>query len=241
MKKFIYSIFCFLILFVFAVFIIYLDKPSLTLYYSDSVPTLTLSIDQIKITIHSWYDNQNDIYYFFLPSGTNSNKIVFNQDNINEITINNIHTSSTFFEYEDNTVYDFNVITTNIPLSHSVCFITSQNIPSLFINTSSETMDFIHATKSHSETGSLMFLNSSGSIEHSQSLKSISGRGNSTWYLAKKPYSFRLEKASPLCGLDIASKWCLLPNWRDSTKMQNQLVFQLANRLNMEYTPKEHG
>lgn len=64
-------------------------------------------------------------------------------------------------------------------------------------------------------------------------------RGNMTATLSKLP--FRLESSYPhaLLGLPEDDTWALLANFLDPTLMRNQVAFDLAEALGMEYIPRQ--
>lgn len=64
-------------------------------------------------------------------------------------------------------------------------------------------------------------------------------RGASTWELYnRKPYSLKLSEKVNLFGLGIDKKWNLLANTTDKTLLKNHEFYNLANSLDLEYTPK---
>jgi hypothetical protein len=64
----------------------------------------------------------------------------------------------------------------------------------------------------------------------------IRGRGNSTWWLDKKPYRIKLDKKASLFGLGAAKSWVLLANYMDPTFIMNTVTFELGRRLNIPFT-----
>lgn len=67
----------------------------------------------------------------------------------------------------------------------------------------------------------------------------VSGRGNSTWDLPKKPYKFALDKAVNLCGMGSFKKWNLIANYEDDSFIRNSLVMKMGSVLTgLEWTPK---
>ncbi|MCQ2062230.1 MAG: CotH kinase family protein [Fibrobacter sp.] len=67
----------------------------------------------------------------------------------------------------------------------------------------------------------------------------IRGRGNSSWTQMPK-HSFKLEfqKKQALLGMPKDKDWALIANYADKTLLKNYLVYNLAERLGMEYTPR---
>lgn len=67
----------------------------------------------------------------------------------------------------------------------------------------------------------------------------VSGRGNSTWEMPKKPYKFAFDKAVNLCGMGQFKKWNLIANYEDDTLMRNSLTMKLGSLMTgLEWTPK---
>ena len=67
----------------------------------------------------------------------------------------------------------------------------------------------------------------------------ISGRGNSTWNYAKKPYKLKLSKKTSVLGMPKHKRWVLLANYIDKTMLRNDLAFYLGQKTSLAWTP--HG
>ena len=72
--------------------------------------------------------------------------------------------------------------------SVSVNIVKSAEIPAMFIQTASGTLDKVHASKDNKEKGTMALVKADRSVDFDGNLKQIKGRGNSTWGFAKKPY-----------------------------------------------------
>lgn len=120
---------------------------------------------------------------------------------------------------------------------YEIVFLRSENIPAMFIETESGSMDYLLENKENEETGMISIIEAGGNIEYSGSLERISGRGNTSWEkYSKKPYSFKLSEAKPLLGMDKGRKWNLLPIWREGNKMNSKVVLDMAKALELKYT-----
>ncbi len=64
----------------------------------------------------------------------------------------------------------------------------------------------------------------------------IKGRGNSTWFMPKKPYRLKLDKKASLFGLPEAKDWILLANYNDYTLMTNAVGMKIGKQLGMPFT-----
>ena len=118
-------------------------------------------------------------------------------------------------------------------------FLKSENIPAVFVSTESGSMEYLEADKSNEEAGAISIIKSDGSVEYNGTLERISGRGNSSWEkYSKKPYTISLKVAAPLLEMGSGKKWYLLPVWREGNRMNTKVVFDIAEALGLEYTPR---
>ena len=61
------------------------------------------------------------------------------------------------------------------------------------------------------------------------------GRGNSTWNMKKKPYRFKMNKKTAVCGMKKAKSFALIANYIDCSLMRNTVALWLANYLEMPF------
>ena len=93
----------------------------------------------------------------------------------------------------------------------------------------------------YDETGSKV--NTSGG-EKAETLKSIKGRGNSTFEAStrvygKYAYNFNLDTTQELIeGATASKKWCLLANNVDPTMLRNTFIYSLADDIGLKYAPE---
>lgn len=73
-----------------------------------------------------------------------------------------------------------------------------------------------------------------GAIDKYENIE-IKGRGNSTWEYSKKPYQISFNKKVDLLKLGKAKKWLLLASRADHTFLRNDIVFRLAEMLELNY------
>lgn len=120
---------------------------------------------------------------------------------------------------------------------YPVVILKSENLPAMFIETESGSLDAIHADKSHKEKGTISVVEN-GEVTVDAKLSSIKGRGNSTWALAKKPYNIKFEKKTNLFGMGKAKKWSLLASYYDPSFLRNTFIFDLADEMGLFYSSK---
>ena len=66
----------------------------------------------------------------------------------------------------------------------------------------------------------------------------VRGRGNTTWFMPKKPYRLRLVASTSLLGMPASRHWVLLANYSDKTLMRNALAFEMSRMAGMAWTPR---
>ena len=59
----------------------------------------------------------------------------------------------------------------------------------------------------------------------------IKGRGNSTWNMPKKGYTFKFDKKQGVLGLGKSKKWALIANYADKSLLRNVLASTLAGEV----------
>jgi hypothetical protein len=110
-------------------------------------------------------------------------------------------------------------------------------IPTIFIQTESGGLDYIHADKNNRENVNFLFVNEHGVVEHSGA-GDMNGRGNYTWLQQKRPYNFRLERGTSigLFGMGEGRHWTLLANYMDDLRVRNTVALNLAHELEISHT-----
>ena len=69
-------------------------------------------------------------------------------------------------------------------------------------------------------------------------LSYIRGRGNSTWFVSKKPYKIKFKTAQDLFGMGSCKEWALMAAAWDITLMKNRIVSWLGEQMDMPFTPQ---
>lgn len=183
--------------------------------------------------INIWQDTTDNVYYFFLPSGDDEIKLFLanlaKEDSINidgkaykadeEIYVEYGKTYTTILELQGNTTEE------------KLVFVKSENLPSLFIDTETGTVDNIHSNKEIKEKAEIVLHDSEGRKEYSNKIEYIKTRGNSTFeYYDKKPYQIKLFKEHSLLGMAKAKKWILLANAVDDSLIRNDIIMNYARQ-----------
>ena len=200
--------------------------------------SVVLKTDGGEETIKSW--KKDDTYYIFLPSGADPDQARIVTNPLFPIRIDGRNV-------DGETVCGAFPIFEKLPLTHrkrgkiqeeTVGFCQSENVPALYIDTASGSMDYIHEEKGNAEPGKLRLYRDDGTLDCDAQISAINGRGNSTWGLDKKPYSFELAQREDLLAMGAAKKWILLADAYDHTHMGNKMCYDLAAKAGCAYTPE---
>lgn len=199
----------------------------------DSKPLLSLKTEQAEETLEPWFNKRDGRYYFFLPSFAADNKVYCDRLQ-EEIWIDGeVFSKGSVFVWEAEKTYTVS----SRGQEYKMVFMKSSKIPALFLETESGTMEQINADKTVQETGSISLIQNTKNAVYQGNVKKISARGNSTFdNKDKKAYSITLENSVPLCGMDAAKKWNLLAMYYEYDKIHTRLVFDMAEKLDMEYS-----
>lgn len=202
---------------------------------------LTLEDKASDFQVTLWQSDMGTCY-FFLPSFARETGLVLSDTENNHIYINHIEIKETDIlrNISEENSYDLSVMDQagNLILHNQLFFMFSSSLPVMSLTTKSGDMDYINADKINEEAGTAFLFSTSGQLLYSGNVKSIQGRGNSTWGLSKKPYQIKLQKEVDLFGFGPARSFNLLANGYDETKLRNQIVSDLARELDMNYIPE---
>ena len=112
------------------------------------------------------------------------------------------------------------------------------SLPSVYIDLEGTTLEKIHADKDKKHKGnSIHIMDPAGENDLTvESTVEIKGRGNSTWReYEKKAYQIKFDDKTSVMGMGKAKKWILLANASDDSMMRSQLVYSMAQNLEMDY------
>ncbi|MCM1542613.1 MAG: CotH kinase family protein [Blautia sp.] len=184
------------------------------------------------------WQNEEGVYYFFLPSGTEDCRITFgNLGDTGSITME----GQTFGAKDDinpflDTLQSGQILETKMEMGGvlqetiRMAFLRSENISSMFIDTASGSVESIHEDRDVKEAASMRLVDSAGNRSYTGEMDYIKTRGNSTWGYEKKSYQIRLGREASLAGMPAARKWILVANVLDDTLMKNEIVYRYAER-----------
>lgn len=122
-------------------------------------------------------------------------------------------------------------------LCYTMVFLQSQNLPAVFIDTQSGSMDYVDAYKGNEESGQFCCITADGKTDSEGAMERIRGRGNTSWdgVGAKNQYSVRLRENTDILQMGSAQNWVIQANRLDVSMMRNKLAYDLARDLAMPY------
>lgn len=183
----------------------------------------------------------NGEYYVFLPSYVQREQTYFRTNFLNRVYIEGKRLTEKIScgEFPLDTELEMQVLSLNYEDWRDVTFLQSGNVPTMYIDVASGSMDHIHAKKGNKEPGMMRLYSVGGRLENVAVVESLQGRGNSTWqWREKKPYSLCLSEQTDLLGMGMANRWVLLANAFDDSQIKNKIAYDLARDAGMIYTPE---
>jgi len=185
--------------------------------------------------IYAW--QSEDMTYLFLPSYADMRDVKvagFGQEFY-------VKESDTFYKRGDS----LGAIPLNLALNCSkegeeatfrFCVMKSENLPTMFIETDSGTLDNIRMDKMVEENGRVQVYDVNGELLYAGGLSSIKGRGNTSFInYEKKPLSITTKDVVSLLGLGAGQKYALLSNSSDTTLVRNDIARNMEAALETEY------
>lgn len=213
----------------------------------ECVDSLTFKIigGVVEETIVPFYSEEDNIYYLFLPAYANTGNVQISfkgaqmavfEDGENRYELKSEKKIQCL---EPNKLYNVSMVKgKETQAALRFMLMNSANLPALYIETQSGTMDAVDADKSYQEKGRYVLIDADGALVYADRLDHITSRGNSTWYYPKKSYSIKLEDSADLLNMGSADAWILLSNVEDNTYLRNKITYDMAIEAGMTGAPE---
>ena len=206
------------------------------LAYAEDGTTPVVSVSAFgdkESKIDWWRSDIDGNYYLFLPDGADASALTvsFNGSSltVDGTAVSDSETTSVFSAGTHKVVADSK--------EYTLVVLESDNLPAVYIETESGTLDAIHADKDYKEKGSFVAYEN-GVKTYDADLDYIKGRGNSTWMLSKKPYNIKFESKTNLFGLGKAKKFSLIASANEQSLIRNKITYDLAEDVGLLYSSK---
>ncbi len=203
--------------------------------------------DKSSDVIHLTYSEETLAWYAFLPAHFGNETIQLLHENTSLVITDEHGNTNPIIHLADlhngdalqlSIAYRSNTITTERILLYQANY-----VPTLYINTPSGDMEYIHEDKTHRENVSLTLYQADGSLDTVAECV-INGRGNSSWVGGmdgtgqKKPYNLKFDSPTSLLDMESQKKWALIACYDDQAYIRNKITFELAQKLELDYTPQ---
>lgn len=120
--------------------------------------------------------------------------------------------------------------------THTVEVYQGSAIHGVFLESDSGTFADINRSKSVSEAGNALIVDSRGNAEYDGRVEKISMRGNSSLDFSKKNYNIKLERKADIGGMGRSKKWTLVSNVRDHALIRNHITYAMARYVGLPYS-----
>ncbi len=116
-------------------------------------------------------------------------------------------------------------------------YVMAGSLPAVHLTTESGSLDYIHKKKGNKEAAELTIVSADGTVNYDAPIDSMKGHGNATFVYEKKSYQIKLEKKAQLLDMDESKSFVLIANQHENTLLRNRITFELADALDLPYTP----
>ena len=194
--------------------------------------------------IECWKNPNTGGYYVFLPSygAENGYRLCLNPEETLELSgkelTGNTALTEDLLKLGEGQPFELEDEEGGTAAEGTLTFLRSSQLAALYIDTDSESMEEVEKDKQHKEGGSYRLVEASGEENADGKISYIKGRGNSTWEWSKKPYRLELAQPEGLLGMGESSSWVLLANYNDNSYIRNKIIYDLAEEIGLEASPK---
>lgn len=120
---------------------------------------------------------------------------------------------------------------------YQLCVMQSANLSTVFVNTNSGDSQKLRASKEYEESAQFCMIDEKGREILTASLKSINGRGNTSFNsYEKKPWNIEFDKKQKLFDKEAEQKYVLVSNGSDPTLVRNDLMRRMEKAMEIPYT-----
>ena len=189
--------------------------------------------------IACWADDTGG-YYLFLPGYAQNGSVSF-QTHCPDVRIDGkpVEDGMSCGELSPDVPYTLTYDSDQGQVTTVLTLMQSQNLPAIYLDTLSGSMEIIHESKENQEEGRMRLYLPDGQLAYTGNLEAINGRGND-WAIPKKSYSLELAFDGDLLGMGQAKNWILQSNALDASHLRNKLVFDFAAEAGLEHSPESY-
>ena len=206
--------------------------------FAKEAPAFTLSVTAFpqsgNTTVNLWFDEADGGAWLFLPAQSDASALPVRYSGVGSVSVDGK-------AIVNGAVTDaFSIGRHTLSCDGTTCALTvlqSADLPSVFLDTESGSLAKIQASKNNKEKGRITVIENGNTAIDNAVLKSVKGRGNSTWNADKKPYNIKFDNKTDVLGMGKAKKWSLLANHFDASLLRNSVALDLAKAFGLPFTP----
>jgi hypothetical protein len=201
--------------------------------------SFNIKSDGAAQTITYW-ESEDNTRYVFLPSYADLSRVTAHVHISNAVYIGGILITDgmNMSQFSFGETYSMEICNSRHSEPYRIQFLQSANVATMYLEMESGSLKQINEDKEYKAAVQVALFDADGTLNYSGSSDTLKGRGNTTWNRDKKPYSLTLSTESDLLGMGSASKWVLLSNPCDETNLRNKIVYDLAGKTGLEWTPE---
>ena len=199
--------------------------------------SLILTSSGEEKTVNCW-ENEAGEYHLFLPGYADLSAARFQiHGHAVRIDGRTVENGMSCEGFSWDTPYSFSFVSEEGEVNTEITFTRSEGLPTLYIDSGSGSMEYIHGKKGNQEAGRMSLYTADGALSYIGDLDEIQGRGND-WLIAKKSYSLQLAAGADLLGMGQAEKWVLVANAFDASHLRNKLIYDFAGEVGLAFSPE---
>lgn len=207
---------------------------------TNKLPVCAVAVsDGLREIITPW-SNENGEYYLFIPGYAELSQVSILKETSADLFLDGIPLIDGMsaevlrWDYPYELTYTLHGTEKHVKLT----LMRSDGVSTIYIDTVSGSMEYIHDKKGNKESASMRIYDSIGNLCNEVDIDAINGRGNSTWQgYDKEPYSLHFASEIDLLGMGAAKEWILLANAADRSNIRNKLVYDFASDFGLAYSP----
>ena len=198
------------------------------------------TLDQNEKLLEGYYRAKDGIWYLFVPSVQNISEMpLYYTGDIVAASVGNLDKETSVITHAFSENGDQVELMTQKGNKIKVVVMQSE-LPSVQIYLKGTSLETIHEDKDKKYKDNTVVITDPEesyvlAMEDSVEMK---GRGNSSWRsYDKKGYQIKFDEKTSVLGMGKAKKWVLLANASDDSMIRTQLVYRMADKLDMAFVP----
>lgn len=198
-----------------------------------------MSCEDYEICINWWCKKKDSQYVLFIPNGMRNKSLYWLFTGQREMWLDDKKIESGDLYQCSSGTHELTFAENGEEKHGTLDIFYTSPIATLFLETDSGALSFLHEAKEHSEGGRYLFFDENGKPCYEGRIEDIHCRGNSSYEdTDKKSYLMKFQEKCDLFGMGEDKDWILTANAFDDTLLRNVLAFDIARKMKLAYTPR---